>query len=449
MKKFSIYLMILAAVLAAGCNKVAETGPAAGIDEFPEGAMEFKVRIDGSGTKSHLADPTATGHGDVSNLVWDAGDMIAVYAVKLIIQDGQRVGADFANCKNCLAKVKPSTINGGSASFYAMNVDEDWWISDEEEDENSIYAMMAVYIPQPASGTTPTADDYKMQVWARMEDDDDFMEMFSPLLPVPALQDGKSYNNYQILLDMELEDLFTHKQLAERSKPIVFHSFSPSTTLLHFKLVSGFDSAIENVKSIKVSLKQYISDDESMGGYWDYTNSSAGEWVNFPRKIYYGQDYFDGKVFGMAGVGVFSYFMFGGDLSDRASYSLFALNGGYLSNLTADSGEYYSDDLTAQNTIVLAFDEPVTIPATLADAEEFYVVTTSLAYRVIGYEGTAVVLFEACDASDNVVAVAEKTMPEGGFTAGSQYNFNLAMGRYAEMTGQDAGSYDGIVELNQ
>ena len=120
MKKFTIYLMILAAALAAGCNKVAENVSASGarsfVDEIPEGAMLFNVNLGDIKAKSHFEEDASTTEGETARLEWDEDDDLGVIAVKLLIDGGELVGADFAGSKCGLARIK-SLGSDGDALF--------------------------------------------------------------------------------------------------------------------------------------------------------------------------------------------------------------------------------------------------------------------------------------------------------------------------------------------
>ena len=146
---------------------------------------------------------------------------------------------------------------------------------------------------------------------------------------------------------------------------------------------------------------------------------------------------------GMAGKGFIPFFS---QIFHDDSYALVMMN----LSMYEDYGFTIHEGLTnAQSITLTPKTGSITIPKSLAESEEFYVVTAALPAEFTGSSNSAVVYFEAFDANNNLIAVSEKTMPSEGFLSGIRYNFNLAMGKPLNIDGMDAGGYDGIIELTQ
>ena len=422
MKKITIYAL-LAAVIFAGCSKVGDKPlrPSEATGNF-----EFKVSLADIASKSHFVDNPNTEEGTIAALAWDEDDDISVTAVKLIIENGELVGGDFEHAKSCYARIRPSSINQSVASFdAAAETPGDWWKADGDTDPYSMYAFMAFY---PARGTT-------IEPELLMENLRYGEKAYGVLLDVPATQDGKSYNDYHYLFDLELEQIKTYGELSAETKPVMtFDHFAPLTCLFHFTLSTGDGATHTTVDHIKITAKSYERDDYYVG--------RVGESSEDFRLDYYADDYHSNRLFGLAGTGGLTSFIFGID-------AIVAANGDYLQEINID--ERYSPRLRAATELNIKFkNAPITIypldsmPST---PEEYYFVTTALPERIVDDEYGLVMLFEACDASNNILAVAEKRMPKGGFLPGVQYNFNLVMGHYVDLDGQNPGSYTEIVEL--
>ena len=441
MKKITIYAL-LAAVLFIGCKKVGETAPVKKgsveiVSDVPEGAMLFNVKIDGIGTKSHFADNASTVSGETAPLEWDADDDIGVYAVPFVNGD-----FDLAHVKCGLANIK--TINSdGSAVFYSIEPDKNWWMAEDDEDDESTYLFLAYY---PANGKKK-----EFEVVAKFTDGGQTQTMYSPLFVVPDIQDGKSWASEQILMNFDLSMMFTRGQLLTEGSKVTFASFKPITSLFQFKLLSGDGTDHSGIDKIKLTLKyrEKSSTGTNSTGYHD----SEGVWHNieFPAKYYYGYDYSEREgFFGLAGKGLLSVFIGGG----FDNLGVMPLNPAVFAG--EDDDEYFNQTLSSALSITVNFDDDlVTIPALTANpeqdlqrAETYYVVLAPLIEDLVWsteYSG-GVVLFEAYQ-GDNVVLVAEKAVPTHGFIPGYRYIFNLAMGQYYEMSGIDAGGYTGIQDL--
>ncbi len=421
MKKITIYAL-LAAVILAGCSKAGDKSLRS---LETTGNFEFKVSLADIASKSHFVENPNTEEGTTAALAWDADDDISVTAVRLFIEGGKLVGGDFEHAKSCYAKIRPSSIGQSVASFDpAADTPEDWWKADGDTDENSMYAFMAFY---PARGTT-------IKTELLMENLRYDEKAYGVLLDVPAEQDGKSYNKYHYLFDLELGQIKTYGELAAATKPVMtFDHFAPLTCLFHFTLSTGDRATHTNVDHIKITAKSYERDDYYVG-----RESSETEEM---RLEYYADDYHSNRLFGLAGTGGLTSFIFGID-------AIVAANGDYLQEINID--ERYSERLRAATELNIQFESPVTIyprESMPENPEEYYLVTTALPEKIVDDEYGLVMLFEACDAAGNVLAVAEKRMPKGGFLPGIQYNFNLVMGHYVDMDGQNPGSYTEIVNL--
>jgi hypothetical protein len=421
MKKITIYAL-LAAVILAGCSKAGDKSLRS---SETTGNFEFKVSLADIASKSHFVENPNTEEGTTAALAWDEDDDISVTAVRLFIEGGELVGGDFEHAKSCYAKIRPSSIGQSVASFDpAADTPEDWWKADGDTDANSMYAFMAFY---PARGKT-------IQTELLMENLRYDEKAYGVLLDVPDEQDGKSYNKYHYLFDLELEQIKTYGELAAATKPVMtFDHFAPLTCLFHFTLSTGDGETHTNVDHIKITAKSYERDD-----YWVGRQNQESEEINLE---YYADDYHSNRLFGLAGTGGLTSFIFGID-------AIVAANGAYLQEINID--ERYSPRLQAATELNIKFDAPVSIAPfdpESEDMEEYYLVTTALPEDIVDDEYGLVMLFEACDAAGNVLAVAEKRMPKGGFLPGIQYNFNLVMGHYVDMDGQNPGSYTEIVNL--
>ena len=429
--------MLAAAVLATGCKK--SDGPLpVGDAVAPEGAMLFNVRIDGIGTKSHFADDASTVSGETASLVWDADDDISVTAVKVPDSwSGDIMEVDLSVAKSCRAVIIPSSISGGSATFTAVDAADDWWKADGDTDEDSQYIFMATY---PANGNVIPLE-VLMNVSFEEEGEVYSFTDYTQFLTVPVEQDGKSFNRYQSLMDVKLDDPFTYAELSEKSRTITFDAFQPSTGLLHFRLVS-FDENVNytNIDHINISARLYSKGTFSVGSYQD---PGTGETVEYRKDYYYlNEEYKD--VYGFAGTGYIPYFC---QAFHDDTYGVIMMDMNRL-----DWGVEFNSKLSSSKLITIkppVSEQPITIPYALSEAKEFYVVIAALPTWFIGDDECGAIVFEAFDASGKLVAVSEKLMPEEGFLPGVRYNFNLAMGKPLDIDGIDAGGYDGIVELTQ
>ena len=438
MRRYIIIGMIVAAAFAAGCKKAGETAqpksPVVFATDVPEDAMLFNVKIDGIGTKSHFASDASTEDGEFAKLEWDEDDDIGVYALHMN-EEGDDV--DLTDVKCGLARIK--SINpDGSATFYSTESDINWWMKEGDENDDSPYLFVAYY---PARG-----EKHPFVLGAEFSEDDDEVErIYTPLFTVPVSQDGKSWADDQVLMDLEINTPYTRKGLIERTETVVFPTFKPITTLFQFRLMSGTGAAVGNIDKITLSLK--VREKESHGGgstsYWKDGVEVRVEW---PEKYYYTTDYEEAeemKAFvGLAGTGFLSLFLLG----DPDNLGLIPLD----ASKVAENDEYVNPDLVISQSISMDFENPVSIPADIADAELYSLVVAPImdGFFWSGSRNSAVLLFEAYS-GDDVVLVAEKKIPTDGFKPGYRYNFNLAMGEYYDLTGTDAGSYSDVVPLEQ
>ncbi len=447
MRRYIIIGMIVAAAFAAGCKKAGETAqpksPVVFATDVPEDAMLFNVKIDGIGTKSHFASDASTADGEFAKLEWDEDDDIGVIAVKLQIEGGELVGADFPNSKCGLARIKSLDADGG-AVFYCTESDPDWWISEGDTDENSMYVFLAYY---PAKGEKHPfelglhqAEYYKGEL--------DVFDVWTPFFSIPADQDGKSYPSYQVLLNLDINSIYTHAQLAERSSNIVFNGFNPGTSLFHFKMVSGDGTAYSGIEELRIGMLLFEKKIFSEG----YNDPETQNWVEI-RHSYYGEHEMGNNFFGIAGNAFMTTFFTGFDPTSDEFYALSTVNGlGFPVDLDLDTehGEAFeiNSKLTSDQMISLKFNTPASIVLNPADAEEYYAVTSALTPEFVDDDMVAVIFFQAIKDGE-IVAVGEKLLPETGLKPGVQYNFNLALGDYMHMSAQDAGSYTGIETLTQ
>ena len=436
MRKYIIILLMAAAALMVGCKKTGEMaqpkGPVEFVTDVPEGAMLFNVRLDG--TKSHFADNASTTSGERADLVWDSSDDLGVYAIHIV--DGD---FDIVNAKCGLANIK-SINDDGSAVFYCAEQDENWWMAEGDTDDESIYMFVAYY---PANGVKRPFEE----VAKLSEKEGDFSYLYSPLFPIPVQQDGKSWTTSQILMDFEIETPYTRSGLLAKETMVSFSNFTPVTTLFQFRLIAGDGVNHSGIDKITLSLRtrEKTSAGSGSASFWNTDNEQVV--IEYPAQYYYEVDYqsYSDFIMGLAGNGVLSVFIFG----DFDNMGVVPIDGAYLEE-NKDEGEFYSLDMTKSNTISLVFDAPVTIPASIGDAETYFAVSAPILDGYVWDQtySDGVILFEAYS-GDEVVLVAEKAIPVDGFRPGYRYNFNLAMGQYMELTDTDAGSYTDIVELTQ
>lgn len=435
MRRNILYFMIFAAALAAGCKKPHEEQPVKGpveiVANVPEDALLFNVKLD---TKSHFADDASTTSGETANLVWDASDDIGVYALHMN-EAGDDM--DLTDVKCGLAKIK--TINpDGSATFYSTEAEENWWMKEGDENDDSPYIFVAYY---PANG-----EKHPFEKVAEFTDGGDVERIYSPIFTIPSSQNGKSWAGDQVLMSLDIATTYSRKDLLEKASTVTFSAFKPLTTLFQFRLMSGMGSAEDNIDKITLSLKSREKS-SSGGGSTSYINKNGETvYVEWPQRYYYSTDYAEDEelnyFIGLAGTGILSLFVVG----DPDNLALMPLNG----QATADDDDYVHPGITITQQISLDFEAPVTIPAAIDEAEMYSMVVAPIldGFFWRNDRSNAVLLFEAWR-GEEVVLVAEKQIPAEGFKPGYRYNFNLAMGVYSEMTGTDAGSYSDVVSLEQ
>ena len=273
-----IFALIILLPLIAGCKKA--SGPEAAA--FNDGRMRFSADL--SIARSHFGDDSS------AQLVWDQTDRIAVYskqAFDMFIDSGHCIGSI------CEA-IQVSEIGAGgvSARFQAETPKKEWFpaggpfIPEQHpeikgDDIEFIQALHDAWIESyvffayyPCPGEPGGFATYEIPGIPDEENPNPTPELYQYIpMNVPAVQDGASYYNYQILYDPGLpehdgdpsESLISKSAVMANTQSISFN-FRPITSMLRFTLQLPAGSAAKTLSGLTISIE---GDDEE--------NSIAGD----------------------------------------------------------------------------------------------------------------------------------------------------------------------------
>lgn len=304
-------------------------------------------------TRSHFI-------GDTPALAWDASDKLLVYSVWAhAYPDIVPPMSNEELASNVVSAICPIDIldtDPSQATVHTGKPLEDWLYSTNPS-EYDVYLFFAYYPVQEVKpvymefgDVPPGEDEPEIKYFIDHE--------------IPSVQDGKSYNEYQLSANIFDEDeplLLMRGEFNAGDRPS-FDRFAPLNSMLKIKL-----SASSGPVSVKKLVLHTTEADHQQG--W-------------------------------------------------------RLSGACRHNLMASYLEL--NDATLENTssfITLEFDEPLTLSSTPSDW--IYVVT--LPHDGLERDDSFTLVYDAYDADDNLVLSTQKTSPAGGFKAGKRYILSLDM----------------------
>ena len=469
MRKFYM-LAAMAAVMAVSCKRAALTDD---IPEIPQGKpLTVEACLDTDATRTTL-------DTDGLTLLWEAGDQLAVYSSFISNEDNYKSSYRYNEISSALSDpdllesmggyfywmeagmfnqsyqrcgiltVTDASAGSAQGSFKSENPAMEWFgLGSSAVNENYWFTA---YYPAPSQ---EFLNAHSINYYPCYADEFPGLTLNSPwvMVNVPSVQDGKSWSRYQIvvcagydLLGFEREDdpdnhntdlggVVTRQGVLEGTEKIRFASFQPLTSLLHFDLKVGSSAAEDSYSISKIVISQETT--------WDGVKRN--------------------DLYALSGEVPYFIICNAPNRDDDTTLWNRYCTPGYMGNNLYQSpvGEsWYEGSAGLCNTITLQFDELQTVTKA-GTGEEYYAVAipTNAALDTTAPKNP-VLIFEAYDASDNLVLSSRLLTPNRkdfdtgaeksygtGLEYGHKYDFTVTLQPGLNADGDTAGKYDVITD---
>ena len=432
MKKAYILLSVLL-LAAVGCNR--ESIPAA-----QDSAKKLTITAGASQmTRSHF-------NTDGYSLLWDATDQLSLYCLyvgnfqdmyarALEFQEmGVRSQQQEEQIVHCLQlasveslanhisstvkdelTIDAADVGKANARFTTEREVEDWFgVANPTEDD--MFFMAAIY---PAPDPARPMGTYKYtQINEKTEDMGTLknLDVFYVPLEIPAVQDGRSYWKYQIMIggpDEGLiggpeEDAISYSSLIANPH-LHISEMTPLTTMLAFTMQLAPGAEMESCEISKLTIRVEIEQSPLLG-YQYGISYVAGVLPFFPNW----DEYYEIRLW------------------NRCSPPE-VLGNNRAVKIDLGSWDVMSE---ATSTLTLQFDEPVTVGKDAATAETFYAVMAptnnpveadidDVAHSTLAHPRYTFTAFNA--AGEEVLFARAVTASHWGLLEGHKYGFNLLL----------------------